>query len=215
MPVGLQGMVSIFDKRPPYVRFEERELGIDLEASEKAGRPIPRMVVLACITPHASKDVVEKVATEWLEQIHQKAIRGEYPPEWSQHFKAQYEEWKRGNELPRTGTPVKTWQMLTREQAARCHLLGHTTVEDLAQVPDSGLGQLGLDGRYMRDLARNWIQEGTDKGANTRALADANVRIDDLEKANAELRHRLAALEQAQEKRGPGRPRKLQEEDAA
>ncbi len=216
------GTPTIFDKRPPYVRFEEREMGIDLGASEKAGRPVPRVQILACITSAGSKDIHETPAEEWLEKIRSLALRGEYPLEWSTHFRMAFEEWKKGNELPREGTPVKTWQMVTREQANRLHTIGHTTVEDLAQVPDSALGQIGLDGRYLRDLARGWIQEAADKGVNARALADANVRIDDLEHANAELRQRLGALEAAQGvpvKRGPGRPPKahssslMQEED--
>lgn len=210
-------MLSIFDKRPPYVRFEEREMGIDAAASEKAGRPIPRVVVMACITPHASKDIVEKIAEEWLDQIKAKALRGEYPLEWANHFRAAYKEWQEGNELPREGTPIKTWQMVSREQANRCHTIGYTTVEDLAQVPDSGLGQIGLDGRYLRDLARGWIQEASDKGVNARALADANVRIDDLERSNAELRQQLQGLKAQMDgdetpRRGPGRPRKVSEE---
>jgi hypothetical protein len=110
-------MVSIFDKRPPYVRFEEREMGIDPVASDKAGRPVPRVVILACITNAGSKDVHEAIAEEWLQKIRMLALKNEYPLEWSQHFRAAFEEWKKGNELPREGTPVKTWQMVTREQA--------------------------------------------------------------------------------------------------
>src|ERR1700730_18061938 len=96
---------QIFDKRPPFVRFEEREMGLDAELSEKEGRPIPRVVVMACITPHGSKDVVEKLATEWLEQIRKQALNGMYNLDWSNFFHAQFEEWKKGNELPREGTP--------------------------------------------------------------------------------------------------------------
>ena len=208
----MNNTIGLFDKRPPYVRFEEREMGIDADASEVAGRPVPRTVVLACITSAGSKDTHDAIAEEWLESIRKRALRGEYPLDWSQHFRASFEEWKKGNELPRTGTPVKTWAMVSREQANRLHAVGHTTVEDLAQVPDTALGQIGLDGRYLRDLARGWIQEAKDKGVNTRALADANVRIDDLEKSNAELRKRLGAIEAQQQqpvKRGPGRPPKV------
>ena len=206
--------VSLNDKRPPYVRFEEREYGTDIEASKLAGRPVPRTAVFACITSFGSKDEHHAIADEWLASIRDRAVKGEYPLEWAQHFRAKFEEWKKGNELPRTGTPVKTWQMISREQANRLHVIGHTTVEDLAMVPDTALGQIGLDGRYLRDLARGWIKEAEDKGGNARALADANVRIDDLEKSNATLRQRLAALEAKDPKRGPGRPRKVTDTQA-
>lgn len=207
--------IGIADKRPPYVRFEEREMGVDPDASKAAGRPVPRTQVCVCVTSFGSKDEYVAIADEWIKLKIEKAALGEYPLEWAQHFRAQFDEWKKGNELPRSGTAVKTWQMVTREQANRLHAIGHTTVEDLAEVPDSALGQIGLDGRYLRDLARGWINEAKDKGANTRALADANTRIDDLEKVNAELRQRLSALETQPVKRGPGRPPKVRTEEEA
>jgi hypothetical protein len=208
-------MISILDKRPPFVRFEEREMGIDPKATEAAGRPVPRVVVMACITSHGSKDEHEKPATEWLEQIKQKALRGEYSIEWKNHFELQFSEWQKGNELPREGTPVKTWAMATRAQITRLISVGITIVEDLAEYPDSNLGVIGMDGRYLRDMARGWINEAKDKGINTKALADANVKIDDLkaiidrqaEQLNR-LQARLEERETDEPKRGPGRPRK-------
>lgn len=201
---------TVFDKRPPYVRFEEQEMGVDLKASEEAGRPVPRVVVMACITPHGSKDSFEKPAEAWLADARKK---GQYSPEWQNHFELQFSEWKKGNELPREGTPVKTWAMLTRVQVNQLLSVGVTTVEDLAQFPDSSLDALGMGGRYLRDTARGWINEAKDKGINARALADANIKIDDLTttvQRQAEQLNRLQArLEEREEpKRGPSRPRK-------
>lgn len=207
-------MPTIFDKRPPFVRFEEMEMGINAQASQEAGRPIPRVIVMACITPHGSKDVVEKVADEWIEQVHQKSLRGEYPLEWVAFFRASYAEWKKGNDLPREGTPVKTWQMCTREASKRLVAVGITTVEDLAEFPDSNLSVIGMDGRYLRDMARGWINESKDKGANTKALADANVKLEELHATIGRQSERIERLEARLEARdeaaprGPGRPRK-------
>lgn len=202
---------SVFDRRPPFVRFEEREMGINQEASETAGRPIPKVVTLACVTPHGSKDCFEKVAEEFLAQLKKKALAGEYPTEWLHHFELQYSEFKKGNELPREGTPTKTWAAVTKEQSVRLCALGYTTIEDIAQVPDSGLPLIGLDGRYLRDLARGWINESKDKGVNARALADAQVKIESQEEMIKSLQARLQRLEEEREetpRRGPGRPRK-------
>jgi hypothetical protein len=208
--------VTIFDKRPPFVRFEEREMGIDADATAKAGRPIPRVVVMACITPHGSKDCFEKIAEEWLAQIKQQALNGGYSIEWKNHFELQYSEWRKGNELPREGTPIKTWAMCTREAATRLIGCGITTVEDLAQFPDSGLGATGLmDGRYWRDIARSWLLEAKDKGANAKILADQNIEIEALKETVARQAARIdklmARLERdgdEEPRRGPGRPRK-------
>lgn len=204
--------IGIADKRPPFVQFEEREIGINPEASETAGRPIPRVITLACITPHGSKDRFEKQADTWLKEIRAKAMHGEYPLEWVNFFEAQYGEWKKGNELPREGTPTRTWPAVTKEQGVRLCALGYTTIEDVAQIPDQALGQVGPDGRYLRDLARTWITESKDKGINARALADANLKLDQQSERIRSLEQQLQMLQtQLQEqpvKRGPGRPPK-------
>lgn len=206
-------MISVFDKRPPYVRFEEREMGLNAEATAAAGRPIPKVVIMACITNAGSKDCFEKIAEEWLEDKHRQALNSLFPLEWVTLFRAQFEAFKQGHELPREGTPIKTWAMCSREAATRLIAGGITTVEDLAEFPDSNLNVIGMDGRYLRDMARGWINEAKDKGANAKALADANVKIGTLEetvKRQAERMERLEArLEESDEpKRGPGRPRK-------
>src|SRR5271170_7688117 len=95
-------------ERPPFVRFEEREYGRNHEASLLAGRPVPGVVTFVCITPAGSRDSVEKFAETWLSEINDKAARGEYNPEWASRFRLQFEEWKKGHELPREGTPIMT-----------------------------------------------------------------------------------------------------------
>lgn len=210
--------VGIADKRPPYVDFEDRELGVNIEASKNAGRPIPRVVTLACITPAGSKDRFEKVAEVWLDEIREKALRGDYPLEWSNFFAAKYAEWKKGNDLPREGTAIKNWQPITREQGVRLFALGIPTVEDLAAHPDSGLGMIGPDGRFLRDLAKGWINEAKDKGINAREIADLKARCTEQERTITDLRQKFASLEQQvteTPKRGPGRPRKETLEDNA
>lgn len=210
---------TIQDKRPPFVRFEEREMGIDPVASEKAGRPVPKLVFMALITPHHSKDVVEKIAEEWLGQIKKKALNGEYPVEWFNHFDLQYSEWRKGNELPREGTPVKTWAMATREISTRLIASGITTVEDLAEMPDSNLGAVGLDGRYWRDLAKGWINEAKDKGVNAKAIADANIKIVGLEEKLAQqsvmLERMRARLDAAEERESEAPQRRGKRNEAA
>jgi hypothetical protein len=95
---------------------------------------------------HGSKDVVEKDAEEWLKQIEDKAIQGTYNPEWAQRFKMQFEQFLKGNELPRQGTPIRTWPAPNREQVIRLQAIGITTVEDLAAIPDSGCRTSGSMG---------------------------------------------------------------------
>lgn len=161
----------------PHVRFENRDYGRNEEASLKAGRHIPRNAVFVIITSHGSKDESHQIAEEWLPRKRLEASRGTYPIEWVEHFERQYDLWKKGHELPREGTPIATWQMISAEQNSRLRAMGITVVEDLAAIPDSGLAEYGLDARYMRDMARNWIAEGQQKGINAQELAQAQQKI--------------------------------------
>lgn len=189
--------LEIKTERPPFVRFDYQEYGIDLEASKRAGKPIPRTIPFVFITPHGSRDVVEKDAEEWLKQITDKAIQGQFNPDWVQRFKLMFEEWKKGNELPADGSPIKTWSAINKEQINRLLALEIPTVEDLAQFPDSNLGMIGLDGRYLRDLAKTWIQESADKGVNVRRLAELEQEVATKDEVIERLVKRVEALEAA------------------
>ena len=205
--------VGIFREVMPHVRFENKDWGRNEQASKEAGRHVPRNSTFIIITSHGSKDSSEHLVDEWLPRKRTEALNGTYSMEWVEHFEKQYKAWKDGHELPRAGTPILTWQMVSPEQNARLRALGITVVEDLAAIPDSGLGTLGLDGRSLRDMARGWIEEGKEKGVTARALADANAKIESQQATIDRLMERLAKLEDG--RRGPGRPRKDQAQDAA
>ena len=114
---------------------------------------------------------------------------GRYDPAWVAQFKMEYEAFLKGNELPREGTPIRTWGSITREQGLRLISLNITTVEDLAAQPDSGLGIIGLDGRVLRDLAKNFLASGTGGAAMAKELAELKER----DRQNAETIKALGA----------------------
>jgi hypothetical protein len=192
----------------PHVRFENRDYGRNEQASLEAGRHVPMNATFIIITSHGSKDEYTALADEWLPHKRMQASNGSYNIDWVEHFEKQYKYWKEGHELPRQGTPVLTWQMLSPEQNARVRACGITVVEDLAAIPDSGLNLLGLDGRVLRDMARAWLAEGQDKGINTRALADANAKIATQQGIIERQEDRLKVLEARLEEMDPPKRRK-------
>ena len=150
----------------------------------KAHRPFARFdysdngkYVIVKLMQHGDKfSETEKNADDWLADITMKAQMGQYDAGWVAQFKLEYDAFLKGNELPREGTPVRTWAALTREQGTRLVALGITTVEDLAAQPDGGIGLIGLDGRYLRDLARNFLESGNSGAAMAKKIADLEQR---------------------------------------
>lgn len=146
--------------------------------------------VIVKIMQHGDKfSVTEKVADEWLAHISREALEGRYDPSWVAQFKLEYEAFLKGNELPREGTPIRTWGAISREQGTRLVAMNITTVEDLAAQPDSGLGTLGLDGRYLRDLAKNFLSAGQGNIAMAKELSELKER----DRQNSEIITRMQA----------------------
>lgn len=151
--------ISISKERRPLAMFEYSDNGA---------------FVIAKIMQHGDKfSVTEKNAEEWIAHIERESLGGRYDAGWVAQFKLEYQAFLKGNELPREGTAVRTWGAITREQGTRLISLNLATLEDLAAVPDSGLGAIGLDGRYLRDLAKNTLASASAGPALAKELADA------------------------------------------
>lgn len=174
-------------ERPPYVRFEVRAEE-DRQATIESGHYVARNVVYALITPAGSKDRVEKIAEEWLDQIKKKAAAGEFPMEWSRHFHAMFAQWNDENTIPENGTPIIGWQLISPAVQQQILQANVRTVEDLAVLNESGLSRIGMGARDLQNKALAWLEEGASKGAV--AAQNAAMRVE-----NDQLKERIAALE--------------------
>lgn len=175
------------ESRVPYFAFVDREHGVNVEASEKAGYEVPKLVTIIQITPHGHRgDPLEFFAEEFIERKGREAREGRYSHEWVSVFKRGLEEHRQGRELPREGTPLLTWERILksrREALAR----RFPTIEDLAAVPDSGLGEIGLDGRVLRDLAAKELQARQN-------LEPVVFELAQVKEENRQLKEQLDAL---------------------
>ena len=187
-------MPGIAEAKAPIVQFDYMEYGVDVEASERAGRPIPKVIPFAYITPDKFTRL-EYPAEEWLEKKHREAIEGRVNPEWVTRWKMAFEAWKKGEELPLDGQPVKTWAALNKEQITRLIAMGYQTIEQVADVTDGNLAVIGLDGRYLRDLAKKTLEQHTNGGANAIEIAKLKQEARDKDGMIAGLMERVAALE--------------------
>jgi hypothetical protein len=167
----------------PYVRFEMRPV----ERRDAKGVPVWVDVVWARVVPPGGKDVLEKLADDWINGLQQMADDGRVPPQWPQEYRQALEAWKRGEELPVTGTPIKLWPGVSPAQRAAVLAAGILTVEDLAQANDEAKTRIGMGAQALVESAKAWVKDATGPGALAKQLQDALVKNEALEKQLAEL----------------------------
>lgn len=132
-----------------YVQFYMESVK-DEEASEKEGRPIFADKEYIKIIPVGDKNTV-RIRPVNLNQ------NGNVPPDnvrWPQ----QYAAFKNQQIQPQEGTPLEQWPPLTKSQALTFKSANVHTVEQLANVSDGNLQNLGMGARVFRDQAIAYIQ---------------------------------------------------------
>ena len=205
--------IAVMQARPPYVIYEERSEE-DRNATIAAGRLVMKSVDYAIIRQIGSKDTVEKIASEWLDDNDRLAGSGGLPNEWAIGFRKRYDQWKAGREAPPEGFPLKDWASITKARAENYAQMGVFTVEDVAAMNEEAMQRAGMGSRADKDRAQAFLDSRLSHGnaeqlAALRAeAADKDLRIQQLEERLANLTARLDGVE---EKRGPGRPRKVVE----
>lgn len=165
MNAGLAHMQERKD-RPAYVRFERRPVE-DRSASTREGVYRSKDVDYALVTPPYSKDLFEQPAADWLEQMRKDAEGGRLPVEWYERYVMAYERWKKGEEMPLNGTPIKGWPVISPAQQKNLIALQILTVEDLAAVNDEGKRRMGMEAQQLQDKAKAWLAQAKDKGPLT------------------------------------------------
>ena len=207
-------MIGLQQARPPFVEFKQLAKD-DPKKSVELGYRVTRDEDFAFIMQPGSKDCLEINAKDWLESIRRKSLEGShdaYPQEWVDGFHKKYDAWKSGQEPPLNGTSVKEWPILSPAQVQNFIALRVITIEDVAALTEEAIQRVGMDGRALREKAREWIQ--------TAELSKLAMSENGMLKAElAELKAQLAQIIEAQNtpmippvagiKKKLGRPPKL------
>lgn len=181
------------EDRPAYVRFQRRPMK-DAAASHKEGRHVSRDVDFALVTPPYSRDVFEQVASEWLAQMEKEVRNSRLPREWYERYVSAYERWKKGEELPLDGTPIKGWAVISPAQMANLIAINILTVEDLAAANDEGRRRIGMGAQDLCDKAKAWLSQAKDKGPLTMENSALKSENQALRSRNEELDARVKEL---------------------
>lgn len=153
------------------------------------------------------KDGAEYVETLYVEILQAGDVRSapvrRVTPEWLEanpQFHAAYEAYRRGEQVSATGTPLEDWTGIGRGQMMAAKALNIFTVEQLAELNDHGLRNLGMGARELQEKAKLFLERRADEKAGERAVAE-NVRLNEELKAAhtaiADLSARLEAMENA------------------
>jgi hypothetical protein len=121
-------MSTVNNELPPYVKFERRAVE-DRNATIAAGHYVAKDVDFALVTRPGSHDTLETEVEPWLERLHEQARNSFIPAAWAEGFSAAYDRWKRGEEIPENGTPIKTWPVVSPAQQETLIGNGFRTVE--------------------------------------------------------------------------------------
>ncbi len=160
--------------------------------SEQEGRPIYEdREFVRIITPGIAKSMAVE------------EVNAEHKARWP----AEYKIFKDGLEESPTGTPLEKWPPMTPAMCLMLKAMHIRTVEELANLNDNIVQEIGIGGRQFRDKARDFVERANEEAP----IAAANARAEQAEAALARLQAQmddvLARLPPDPEKRGPGRPR--------
>lgn len=186
-------------ERPAYIRFERRAIE-DRTASVAAGHYVGKDVDFAIVTPVGTKDEIPKLMSDWLPDLKQKVKEGRLPASHEEFYVRAYEAWKKGEEMPLEGTPIKGWQVISPAQQQNCITANIRTVEDLATANGEALTRIGMGGQELRQKAETWLKAAASLGtvvqinaALTAEIANLKVTVESLAKRNEALAQQLKA----------------------
>lgn len=91
-----------------------------------------------------------------------------------------YEAWKRGEEMPVSGTPLHNWAGIPREMVDALKKFNIYTIEDLADFPDHNIGKIPLPNlREYRNRAKAFVEarQSSDLGSVLAGEREKNERM--------------------------------------
>ena len=156
--------------RPAYVKFKRVAVENKI-ASQDLGRYVGADVDMAYITPPYSKDVFVCKVKDWFPTLMNDVRNGRIPEEWVEKYKEAYDRWKKGEEMPLKGTPIRGWGVVSPSQQEMLISISVLTVEDLADMNDEGLHRVGMGAIELKNKAKAWLAQLADKGPITQEMA--------------------------------------------
>lgn len=143
--------------------------------SEKQGRPIFKDVEYVEIFIAGDKDC--QIDTP---------VKQQHIDRWPE----QYRKFKAGLEDVLEGTPIEEWAAIPRHRVMELRALNIRTVEEVSALSDSGIQNLGMDGRQLVAKAKAFLASADDHKAVEKYAAENERLKTDIEM----LKNQIAQL---------------------
>lgn len=200
-PEVLQATLTLNAKDKPYVRFDTKEVE-DPKRTKELGRLTYRNQDYAVVTaPGGKSNNVHRIESFW-ELMEQESRSGRIDYAWLQQWRAAYESYKAGQQPALDGTPIHGWKLLSNAQQQDLIQFNVMTVEQLANLTDEGMRNLGMGALEMKRRAQAWIAQNDAKESGTLKLAELSRENDSLRDQVLMLSNKLDELERTALKKG-------------
>ncbi len=155
----------------------------DKAKSLEAGRPIFEEV------PY----IVIRIPGDKTSEIQRPIRFGDTTAHDNHKFAREYQAFTAGNEQSLLGTPLAEWGAITRSQVKEMEHFHVRTVEQLAEIPDSTLGNFrGITS--IREKARNYISAAKGEAPLLKMQEDLKERDETLSAMQAQINELVAEL---------------------
>lgn len=185
--------MMLLEEKPCYVTFETRAIE-DRNVLIDEGHYGFKDVIFVRVMQPGGKEVFEDVAESWIEKQFAKVRNKQMPMELASKYKSMFEDYKKGEETPLEGTPIRGWPVLTPAQGKTIISAGIRTVEDLAAASEEALMNIGMGARSFKHKAEAWLKS-SEQGKSTQRLVDLELKFEQLEKQRVEDQEYIALLE--------------------
>lgn len=137
-----------------------------------------------------------------------------------ERIKPAYEAWKKGQEMPFSGTPLAVWHGLTNEQADVLRAMGIRSVEEFAGLSDGVISKISFPGARELQVAAKAFLASADRNKVTQQIERVEEENKTLKDQLEEMRQIVLQMQAAQQagiedKPRRGRPPKSEESAAA
>lgn len=179
---------TITNKDCPYVTFVSRTEQ-DVKESKAQGRMVWVERHYAKITPPGTRDEHFELIPQWWGKMEREVDAGRIMAQWLMTWQSNYERWKKGQEVPENGTPIRGWQMLSGAQQNTLCDMNVTTVEALADLTAEGVARIGMGGLELKRRAENWLLERD-------CVESGAVKMSAIQRENEIMKETIKGLEE-------------------